>query len=90
MCHFLTFNLNSWGVGSGGLLPPSSPVLTQTLGLGDKGAQGVLLEPVRVLEGEPLPILPLGEHKFHYIDFYFFPVSTGQQLKVTDGVQFKI
>lgn len=70
VCHFLTFNLNSRGVGSGGLLPPSSPVLTQTLGLGNKGAQGVLLEPVRVLEGEPLPILPLGEHKFHYIDFF--------------------
>lgn len=62
MSNFLTFNLDSWGVGSSRLLPPSPPVLTQALGLGDEGAQGILFEPVRVLEGKPLAILPLGEH----------------------------
>lgn len=64
-----TFDLDSRRVGSGRLLPPSPPVLTETLGLGDEGTQGVFLEPVRVLEGEPLPILPLREHKFHHIHF---------------------
>lgn len=83
VCPSPTFNLDSWGVGSSGLLPPSPPILTETLGLWDEGAQRVFLEPVRVFEGEPLPILPLGEHKFHYIHFLTASVSRGLQLRAT-------
>ena len=61
----VTFDLHRGGVGPGRLLPPAPPVLAQALCLRDEGAQGVLLEPVRVLEGEPLPVLPLGEHQLH-------------------------
>lgn len=78
-----TFNLDSWGVGSSRLLPPSPPVLTETLCLWDEGAQRVFLEPVRVFEGEPLPILPLGEHKFHYIHFLTASESRGLRLWAT-------
>lgn len=69
-----TFYLDSRRVGSSRLLSPSPPVLTEALGLRDEGAQGVLLKPVRVLEGEPLSILPFREHEFHYIRFYL-PLS---------------
>uniref|UniRef100_A0AAQ5ZPY6 Uncharacterized protein n=1 Tax=Amphiprion ocellaris TaxID=80972 RepID=A0AAQ5ZPY6_AMPOC len=50
VCSPPTFNLDSRRVWSSGLFPPSSPVLTETLGLGDEGAQRVFLEPVRVFE----------------------------------------
>lgn len=67
VCPSPTFNLDSGGVGSSRLLPPSPPVLTEALGLRDEGAERVFFESVRVFKGEPLPILPLGKHQFHYI-----------------------
>lgn len=75
-----TFSLDSWGVGSSRLLSPASPVLTETLGLWNEGAQRVFLESVWVFKGEPLPVLPLGEHKFHYIQFLTTPESKGLHL----------
>lgn len=83
VCSAPTFNLDSRGVGSSGLLPPAPPVLTEALGLWDEGAQRVFLEPVRVFEGEPLPILPLGEHQFHYIHFLTASESRGLRLEAT-------
>lgn len=82
-----TFNLDSRGVRSSGLLPPPPPVLTETLGLWDEGAQRVFLEPVRVFEGEPLPILPLGEHQFHYIHFLTSSKSKWLLLEATAFLQ---
>lgn len=89
VCLSPTFNLDSRGVGSSRLLPPSPPVLTETLGLWDEGAQRVFLEPVRVFEREPLPILPLGEHKFHYIHFLTALESRGLRLQATALLQSK-
>lgn len=87
VCASPTFNLDSWGVGSGGLLPPSPPVLAEALGLWDEGAQRVFLEPVRVFEGEPLSILPLGEHQFHYIHFLTALESRGLRFEATAFLQ---
>lgn len=55
---------------SGGIRPrrlfaPSSPVLAEALGLGDEGAERILLKAVRILEREALSVLPLREHQLH-------------------------
>ena len=52
--------LDGGDVGAG-LLPPSPPVVEHGLGLGDPGADGVLVEAVGVVEGELVDVAPL-EH----------------------------
>lgn len=39
--------------------PPSSPIVAEGFGLAAETAQGVLLEAVRVVEGETVVLLPL-------------------------------
>lgn len=52
-------------IGPRGLFAPSPPVLAEALGLGDEGTERILLKAVRILEGEALAVLPLGEHELH-------------------------
>lgn len=82
----VTFNLNSRWIWTSGLFSPSSPILAQALCLRDEGAKGILLEAVRVLEGEPLSVFPLCEHQFHHIGWWWGWKSWSLQVSCSSGL----